>query len=80
MKGRLGEAAMTKYLSDLNPQKLQKVNESAQTVQPSKYDRPEKKESAPEPPQKTAPPKKTAAAPVKKAVAKQQEEEKDPYN
>jgi hypothetical protein len=29
MKGRLGESAMSKYLTDMNPQKLNKVNESA---------------------------------------------------
>ena len=41
MKGRLSEAIMSKYISDLNPQKLAKVTESAQQVKPSKYDRPE---------------------------------------
>lgn len=51
-KGRLGDATMAKYISDLNAQKLAKVNESAATVKPSKYDRPEKK---PEPPKKAAP-------------------------
>jgi hypothetical protein len=39
-KGRLGESSMSKYFTDLNPQKLAKVNESATTVKPSKYDRP----------------------------------------
>ena len=29
MKGRLGEASMAKFLNDLNPQKLEKVNQSA---------------------------------------------------
>jgi hypothetical protein len=29
MKGRLGESAMAKYISDLNPQKKAKVDESA---------------------------------------------------
>ena len=43
MKGRLGEAYMGKFLSDLNPQKLAKVNESSAKVVPSVYDRPEKK-------------------------------------
>ena len=28
-KGRLGESVMSKFLQDLNPQKLTKVNESA---------------------------------------------------
>ena len=46
-KGRLGEAAMANYLKDMNPQKLAKVNDSAKNVQPSKYDRPEKKETKP---------------------------------
>lgn len=43
---------MAKFLSDLNPQKLAKVNEAAATIKPSKYDRPEKK---PEAPKKAAP-------------------------
>jgi len=34
---------MSNYLKDMIPQKLAKVNESAKTVQPSKYDRPEVK-------------------------------------
>jgi hypothetical protein len=54
-KGRLGESAMSNYLKDMNPQKLAKVNESAKQVQPSKYDRPEKKAEAP-PPAKKGPP------------------------
>lgn len=29
LKGRIGETAMTKFLAELNPQKLAKVNESA---------------------------------------------------
>lgn len=40
LKGRLGESAMAKCMSDLNPQKIQKLNESAEKVQPSKYDNP----------------------------------------
>lgn len=43
-KGRLGEAAMSNYLKDMIPQKLDKVNAAAKTVQPSKYDKPEVKE------------------------------------
>lgn len=65
-KGRLGEAALSNYLKDMLPQKLAKVTESAKQVQPSKFDRPEKKE---EPVQQ--PPKGGAGrAPVKKAVPK----------
>jgi len=51
-KGRLGDSTMSKYLSDLNPQKLAKVNEAAAIVQPSKYDRPEKKKVVAAPPPK----------------------------
>lgn len=69
-KGRLGESTMSKYLSNLNPQKLDKVNSAASTIQPSKYDRPEKKEptKAAAPPKGKAPPAKTAA-PVKKTAS-----------
>lgn len=75
MKGRLGESTMSKFLQDLNPQKLQKVNESAAQVQPSKYDKPAKREEK-KVEVKAAPAKKTAAAPAKKVpVNKKIEEE-----
>lgn len=67
-KGRLGESSMSKYLSDLNPQKLAKVNESANKVQASAYDRPLLKKAAP------APDVKAKAA--KKQVEPKKEEEK----
>jgi hypothetical protein len=51
------------------------VNESAQNVKPSKYDRPEKVEKKPEPVK--APPKK-ATGPVKKAAAPKKQEEAEP--
>ncbi len=38
---------MSNYLKDMNPQKLAKVNEASKQVQPSKFDRPEKKEAPP---------------------------------
>lgn len=72
LKGRLGESAMAKYLNDLNPQKLEKLNQSALNVKPSKYDRPlvpEKKAVV------AAPPKK--AAPAKKATVKKESAPKD---
>ncbi len=78
-KGRLGETSMSKFLSDLNPQKLQKVTESAANVKPSKYDRPlvsEKKAPPPAAAAKKAPAKK---APVKKESAKEETPIDEPY-
>ena len=51
LKGRLG-GDMEKYISDLNQQKLEKVNESAAEVQLTKYDKPRvaKKKKAPKKP------------------------------
>lgn len=49
IKARVGDA-VEKYLSDLNQQKLDKVNEAAQAYQITKYDKPkEKKKPKPEP-------------------------------
>ena len=52
---------MSNYLKDMIPQKLAKVNESAKTVQPSKYDRPEVKQPD------SAPKSQSAKKPVAKA-------------
>lgn len=41
LKGRLGEAIVSKYVKDLNPQKMGKLEEAAKEIKPSKYDRPE---------------------------------------
>jgi len=68
LKGRMGDAAMSKLIQDMNPQKLIKVNESAATVKPSKYDRPEK------PPEKKAPPPSKKPAPKKKPVEEVKEQ------
>lgn len=67
---------MANYLKDMNPQKLTKVNDSAKNVQPSKYDRPEKKETKSQPaaaPEKKGPPAKKQ--PIKKPAASQKVEE-----
>lgn len=54
LKGRLTDKA-DKYLKDLNPQKMAKIDEAAKEVKPSKYDRPENWK--PPPPKKAAPKK-----------------------
>ena len=41
LKGRYGESIAAKYLDKVNPQKMEKINEAAKEVKPSKYDRPE---------------------------------------
>lgn len=38
MKGRLGESFIQPFIKDLNGQKLEKVNASASTITPTKYD------------------------------------------
>ena len=55
LKGRLTESVMANYLKDCNKQKMDKIEEAAKEVKPSKYDKPENwKPPAP----KKAPPKK----------------------
>ena len=68
-KARLGEQPLNAVLSDLNPSKMSKVDESAGEVKKSpKYDRPRKQEPPPPPPKvkKTRKPSamQDAAAPV----------------
>ena len=41
LKGRLGESVMSKYIAGMNKQKLEKMEEAAQEIKPSKFDRPE---------------------------------------
>ena len=41
LKGRLGESVAAKYLTNVNPQKMEKINEAFKEVKASKYDRPE---------------------------------------
>lgn len=74
-KGRMAEKA-EKYVKDLNPQKMAKIDEASKEVKPSKYDRPENYKP---PPPKKAPAKKAAdddesmdfdAGPPKKAPPK----------
>jgi len=40
LKGRLGEKS-EKYIKDVNKQKMEKIDEAAKEIKPSKYDRPE---------------------------------------
>lgn len=56
LKGRLGESVMSKYLKDVNAQKLAKIEEAAKEVKATKYDRAENWK--PPPPKKAAPAKK----------------------
>ena len=66
LRGRLGEEALSKYLKDINAQKLAKIDEAAKEVQASKYDRPKNwKPPAPK------------AAPKKKAVVKDEAQDED---
>lgn len=58
LKGRLGESVMSKYLKDVNAQKLAKIEEASKEVKASKYDRAENWKPPPPPPKKAAPAKK----------------------
>jgi hypothetical protein len=60
---------MSKYIGELNPQKLAKVNERADTVKPSKYDKAQVKET-PAPSIKAAPAGFGDGPPKKKPVKK----------
>ena len=55
LKGRYSEATIAKYLKDIIPQKMTKIDEAAKEIQPSKYDRPENWK--PPAPKKVAPKK-----------------------
>lgn len=55
LKGRYSEATIAKYLKDVIPQKMAKIDEAAKEIQPSKYDRPENWK--PPAPKKVAPKK-----------------------
>ena len=41
LKGRLGDSVMDKFLKNVNKQKMEKIDEAAKEIKPSKYDRPE---------------------------------------
>ena len=64
LKGRYGESIAAKYLDKVNQQKMEKINEAAKEIKPSKYDRPENYK--PPAPKKVAPPKEDVIQPKKK--------------
>ena len=49
LKGRLGESFMAQHFKDMNPQKMTKVNEGAESVEGSKFDQPKVQKKAPKP-------------------------------
>ena len=71
LKGRLGESMLANLFTDVNSQKMAKINEGAQKVKPSKYDKSEKaaakkkkeEEKAAPPPKKKTKKKEAAPAP-----------------
>jgi len=55
LKGRLGDSVMDKHLKNVNKQKMEKIDEAAKEIKPSKYDRPENwKPPAPKKPKAAA--------------------------